>query len=95
MYNLFSIPFPSPPLAATTTTTITTTVHSPHALIPLSSPSTAPSEMQLGVTGDMSVVERLQYLLDTGQFADVNIRVGQGNNVTLFKVGQRVIKIGK
>ncbi|KAK4315760.1 hypothetical protein Pmani_013037 [Petrolisthes manimaculis] len=33
----------------------------------------------------MSVVERLQYLLDTGQFSDVNVRVGQGNNVTVFK----------
>ncbi|XP_050720424.1 uncharacterized protein LOC127000585 isoform X2 [Eriocheir sinensis] len=43
------------------------------------------AEMQLGVTGDMSVVERLNYLLDTGQFADVNIRVGQGNNVSVFK----------
>ncbi|XP_045106865.1 mucin-5AC-like isoform X2 [Portunus trituberculatus] len=42
-------------------------------------------EMQLGATGDMTVVERLQYLLDTGQFADINIRVGQGNNAALFK----------
>ncbi|KAK8392612.1 hypothetical protein O3P69_014792 [Scylla paramamosain] len=42
-------------------------------------------EMQLGVTGEMTVVERLQYLLDTGQFADINIRVGQGNSATLFK----------
>ncbi|XP_069972624.1 nuclear pore complex protein DDB_G0274915 isoform X2 [Penaeus vannamei] len=42
-------------------------------------------ESQMSVTGEMSVVERLQYLLDTGQFADVNIRVGQGNNVVVFK----------
>ncbi|XP_068239985.1 serine-rich adhesin for platelets-like isoform X2 [Palaemon carinicauda] len=42
-------------------------------------------EQQLATTGEMSVVERLQYLLDTGQFADVNIRVGQGNNVAVFK----------
>ncbi|XP_027212089.2 nuclear pore complex protein DDB_G0274915 isoform X3 [Penaeus vannamei] len=43
------------------------------------------AESQMSVTGEMSVVERLQYLLDTGQFADVNIRVGQGNNVVVFK----------
>lgn len=42
-------------------------------------------EMQLGVTGEMSVVERLQHLLDTGQFADITIRVGQGNNSGVFK----------
>lgn len=40
----------------------------------------------MAATGEMSVVERLKYLLDTGQFADVNIRVGQGNNATVFKV---------
>ncbi|KAK7083731.1 hypothetical protein SK128_026763 [Halocaridina rubra] len=34
----------------------------------------------------MSVVERLQHLLDTGQFADVNVRVGKGNDVAVFKV---------
>ncbi|XP_045624584.1 serine-rich adhesin for platelets isoform X2 [Procambarus clarkii] len=42
-------------------------------------------ESQMAATGEMSVVERLKYLLDTGQFADVNIRVGQGNNATVFK----------
>ncbi|XP_042243624.1 mucin-5AC-like isoform X2 [Homarus americanus] len=42
-------------------------------------------DSQLAGTGEMTVVERLRYLLDTGQFADVNIRVGQGQNVTVFK----------
>ncbi|XP_069956477.1 uncharacterized protein [Cherax quadricarinatus] len=42
-------------------------------------------ESQVVATGEMSVLERLQYLLDTGQFADVNIRVGQGSNATVFK----------
>ncbi|KAG7157023.1 BTB/POZ domain-containing protein 6-like 4, partial [Homarus americanus] len=44
------------------------------------------NDSQLAGTGEMTVVERLRYLLDTGQFADVNIRVGQGQNVTVFKV---------
>ncbi|XP_066985429.1 LOW QUALITY PROTEIN: serine-rich adhesin for platelets-like [Macrobrachium rosenbergii] len=48
-------------------------------------------EQQLATTGEMSVVERLQYLLDTGQFADVNIRVGQGNNVTVFKAHRLIL----
>ena len=40
----------------------------------------------MATNGELTVVERLTTLLDTGQFADVNVRVGKGNEQTVFKV---------
>lgn len=42
-------------------------------------------ECQLTSHGDLTVTERLATLLDTGQFADVTIRVGQGTDLKSFK----------
>ena len=44
------------------------------------------AECQLSAHGDLTVTERLATLLDTGQFADVTIRVGQGAESESFKV---------
>ncbi|XP_042892767.1 uncharacterized protein LOC122266888 isoform X2 [Penaeus japonicus] len=79
---------PGSPDSAPSSTTTPTPTHSP--CMDSSDPMEDSGfhdwlESQMSVTGEMSVVERLQYLLDTGQFADVNIRVGQGNNVVVFK----------
>ncbi|CAL4059884.1 unnamed protein product, partial [Meganyctiphanes norvegica] len=42
-------------------------------------------ESQVAQNGEMTVIARLSHLLDTGQFSDVNIRVGTGNNAAIFK----------
>ncbi|KAF2349439.1 hypothetical protein FHG87_019804, partial [Trinorchestia longiramus] len=42
-------------------------------------------ECQLSAHGDLTVTERMGTLLDSGQFADVTIRVGQGSDYATFK----------
>ena len=48
------------------------------------------AEKQLSSNGELTVIERLAHLLDTGQFADVNVRVGKGTDQTVFKVSNRM-----
>lgn len=43
-------------------------------------------EYKLASNGELTVVERLASLLETGQYADVTIRVGEGDDVVTFKV---------
>jgi len=49
-----------------------------------SSPA-AVRDCQLSAHGDLTVTERLATLLDTGQFADVTVRVGAGGQAASFK----------
>lgn len=45
----------------------------------------ATREYQMDANGELTVVERLATLLETGQFADVSIQVGQGSDAVTFK----------
>ena len=42
----------------------------------------------MAANGELTVVERLASLLETGQFADVTIQCGSGNGAATFKVSQ-------
>ncbi|KAL7633930.1 UNVERIFIED_CONTAM: hypothetical protein RMT77_015891 [Armadillidium vulgare] len=45
----------------------------------------ATRECKIASNGELTVVERLATLLQTGQFADITIRVGEGKDTTTFK----------